>query len=70
LRTCVGSLSGSSREGSKDEAIGWEGWAGQDPDTGETAVVFTNTCADSGALFSALAVLDPGFQSLADLIDP
>jgi hypothetical protein len=27
--------------------------------------VFTNTCADSGALFSALGVIDPVFSSAA-----
>ncbi len=66
----LGIMQAGTQFGHEGEAIGWEGWAGHDPETGETAVVFTNTCADSGALFSALAVLDPGFQALADLIDP
>jgi len=66
----LGIMRAGTELGHEGEAIGWEGWAGHDPDTGETAVVFTNTCADSGALFSALAVLDPGFQDLADLVDP
>ena len=52
--------------GHEGEAIGWEGWAGHDPETGETFVVFTNTCSDSGALLSALAVLDPDVQGLAN----
>ena len=56
--------------GHEGEAIGWEGWAGHDPDTGESYVVFTNTCSDTGALFSALAVLDPGVQALAEGFDP
>lgn len=66
----LGIMQAGTQLGHEGEAIGWEGWAGHDPDTGETVVVFTNTCADSGALFSALAVLDPGFQAVADLIDP
>jgi D-alanyl-D-alanine carboxypeptidase len=56
--------------GHEGEAIGWEGWAGHDPDTDESYVVFTNTCSDGGALFSALAVLDPRVQALADALDP
>jgi hypothetical protein len=51
--------------GHEGEAIGWEGWAGRNPETGVSAVVFTNTCADSGALFSALSVIDPAFSSAA-----
>ena len=39
--------------GHEGEAIGWEGWAGHDPETGQTTVVFTNTCSDSTALFEA-----------------
>ncbi len=66
----LGIMQAGTQFGHEGEAIGWEGWAGHDPETGETAVVFTNTCADSGALFSALAVLDPEFQTVADLIDP
>jgi len=42
------------------------GRAGHDPETGQTTVVFTNTCADSTALFEAVAVLDPSVQPLAD----
>lgn len=55
--------------GHEGEAIGWEGWAGHDPATGEAFVVFTTTCSDGLALFSALAVLGPGVQELADLFD-
>jgi D-alanyl-D-alanine carboxypeptidase len=55
--------------GHEGEAIGWEGWAGHDPDSGETFVVFTNTCSDTGALLSALAVLDPDVQELAAQAD-
>jgi D-alanyl-D-alanine carboxypeptidase len=54
--------------GHEGEAIGWEGWAGHDPATGETYVVFTNTCADSGPLLSAVAVLDPAVQPIADAL--
>jgi len=49
--------------GHEGEAIGWEGWAGRNPESGVSAVVFTNTCADTGALFSALGVIDPEFRS-------
>ena len=52
--------------GHEGEAIGWEGWAGHDPATGESFVVFTNTCADSLPMLSALAVLDPSVQPLVD----
>lgn len=52
--------------GHEGEAIGWEGWVGHDPTKGESFVVFTNTCSDSAALFSALAVLDPGLQAMAE----
>ena len=61
----LGIMAVGTQFGHEGEAIGWEGWAGHDLDTGETAVVFTNTCADSGALFSALAVLDPSTRSRA-----
>ncbi len=50
--------------GHEGEAIGWEGWAGHDPDTGLSAVVATNTCSDSEALFDALGVLDPAIGQL------
>ncbi|MEA2025778.1 MAG: serine hydrolase [Chloroflexota bacterium] len=50
--------------GHEGEAIGWEGWAGHDPDTGLSAVIATNTCADTGALFQALGVLDPAIGQL------
>ncbi len=52
--------------GHEGEAIGWEGWAGHNPETGQTTVVFTNTCSDSTPLFEAVAVLDPDVQPLAD----
>ncbi len=55
--------------GHEGEAIGWEGWAGHDADTGESYVVFTNTCNDTAALFKALAVLDPGVQPLVDVLE-
>ncbi len=51
--------------GHEGEAIGWEDWAGRNPETGVSAVIFTNTCSDSGALFSALGVIDPAFSSAA-----
>jgi D-alanyl-D-alanine carboxypeptidase len=62
----LGIMRAGTELGHEGEAIGWEGWAGHDPDSGETFVVFTTTCSDSPALFSALAVLDPGMQQLAD----
>lgn len=65
----LGILQAGTQLGHEGEAIGWEGWAGHDPESGETFVVFTTTCSDSPALFSALAVLDPGMQQLADLFN-
>ena len=65
----LGIMQAGTQFGHEGEAIGWEGWVGHDPETGETFVVFTNTCSDTPALFSALAVLDPGVQDLADLLD-
>lgn len=65
----LGIMQAGTQLGHEGEAIGWEGWAGHDPESGESYVVFTNTCADTGALFSALAVLDPGMQGLAELLD-
>jgi D-alanyl-D-alanine carboxypeptidase len=55
----LGLMSFANIVGHEGEAIGWEGWAGTDPESGITAVVFTNTCSDSGALFQALGALDP-----------
>jgi D-alanyl-D-alanine carboxypeptidase len=66
----LGIMRAGTQLGHEGEAIGWEGWAGHDPETGETFVVFTTTCSDSPALFSALAVLDPGMQQLADAFNP
>lgn len=66
----LGILALESQYGHEGEAIGWEGWVGHDPAKGESFVVFTTTCSDTGALFSALAVLDPAIQTLADQIDP
>ena len=65
----LGIMRAGTQLGHEGEAIGWEGWPGHDPATGETVVVFTTTCSDSPALFSALAVLDPGMQSLADIFN-
>jgi D-alanyl-D-alanine carboxypeptidase len=65
----LGIMQAGTQLGHGGEAIGWEGWAGHDPESGETFVVFTTTCSDSGALFSALAVLDPGMQELADIFN-
>ena len=45
--------------GHEGEAIGWEGWAGHDPDSGITSVIFTNTCHDSSALLGAMQATDP-----------
>jgi D-alanyl-D-alanine carboxypeptidase len=65
----LGIMQAGTQLGHEGEAIGWEGWAGHDLESGETFVVFTTTCSDSPALFSALAVLDPGMQELADIFD-
>jgi D-alanyl-D-alanine carboxypeptidase len=65
----LGIMRAGTQLGHEGEAIGWEGWAGHDPATDETFVVFTTTCSDSPALFSALAVLDPGMQELADIFN-
>jgi D-alanyl-D-alanine carboxypeptidase len=65
----LGIMQAGTQFGHEGEAIGWEGWAGHDPEAGETFVVFTTTCSDSPALFSALAVLDPGMQQLADMFN-
>ena len=54
--------------GHEGEAIGWEGWAGHDLATGESYVVFTNTCADTVPLLSAVAVLDASVQPLVDAL--
>jgi D-alanyl-D-alanine carboxypeptidase len=65
----LGIMRAGTQLGHEGEAIGWEGWAGHDPESDETFVVFTTTCSDSPALFSALAVLDPGMQELADIFN-
>ena len=65
----LGVMRAGTELGHEGEAIGWEGWAGHDPDSGETFVVFTTTCSDGPALFSALAVLDSGMQQLADIFN-
>jgi len=57
----LGLIQFGNQVGHEGEAIGWEGWAGQDPETGLSAVVFTTTCSDSEAVFKALGVIDPGF---------
>jgi D-alanyl-D-alanine carboxypeptidase len=64
----LGIMQAGSQYGHEGEAIGWEGWAGHDHESGESFVVFTNTCSDSEALFSALAVLDPGLHELAQAL--
>jgi D-alanyl-D-alanine carboxypeptidase len=56
--------------GHEGEAIGWEGWVGQDPETGLSAVVFTTTCSDSAVVFKSLGVIDPGFKPTADALFP
>ena len=45
--------------GHSGEALGWEGYAVHDPETGVSLVIFTNTCGDSGALLPALFGLYP-----------
>ena len=59
FRYGLGIIQLANEWGHEGEAIGWEGWAGHDPDTGLSAVVATNTCSDAGVLLQALATLDP-----------
>lgn len=66
----LGLIRFGNQVGHEGEAIGWEGWVGQDPATGLNAVVFTNTCADSAIIFQALGVIDPGFKPTADAVFP
>ena len=66
----LGLLEFGNQVGHLGEAIGWEGWAGQDPETGLYAVVFTNTCKDAEVVFKALGVIDPGFAPTVDEIFP
>lgn len=55
----LGILQLTNQLGHEGEAIGWQGWVGHDPGRGESFVVFTNTCKDTGPMLKALAVLDP-----------
>jgi D-alanyl-D-alanine carboxypeptidase len=64
----LGVIRFGNQVGHEGEAIGWEGWAGQDPATGLNAVVFTTTCADSAVVFKALGVLDPAFAPTAKVL--
>jgi|GEM_PF-6239042 len=64
----LGMMQFSNQLGHEGEAIGWEGWAGHDPDTGLTVVVFTNTCSDSAAVFQALGAVDPVFAPTAEAL--
>jgi D-alanyl-D-alanine carboxypeptidase len=64
----LGMLRFGNQVGHEGEAIGWEGWVGQDPQTGLRAVVFTTTCSDSAVVFQALGVIDPGFAPTADAL--
>ena len=67
----LGLLQFGNQVGHEGEAFGCgEGWAGQDPETGLSAVVFTNTCADTEVVFKALGVLDPAFAPTADEVFP
>jgi D-alanyl-D-alanine carboxypeptidase len=66
----LGLIKLGNQVGHEGEAIGWEGWAGRDPETGLSAVVFTNTCSDSAVIFKALGVIDPGFAPTAEAIFP
>jgi hypothetical protein len=54
--------------GHQGEAIGWEGWAGHDPDTGLTAVLFTNTCSDIVEVLKGTGAVDPAFESYAEML--
>ncbi|MFN8623882.1 MAG: serine hydrolase domain-containing protein [Chloroflexota bacterium] len=61
----LGLIQFGDQVGHEGEAIGWEGWVGQHPATGRSAVVFTTSCADSEVVFRALAILDPAFAPTA-----
>ena len=61
----LGIIKFMSQIGHEGEAIGWEGWTGHDPDTGLTAVVFTNSCADLIQVIEGLSVVDPAFAPIA-----
>jgi D-alanyl-D-alanine carboxypeptidase len=54
--------------GHEGEAIGWEGWAGHDPDTGLTAVIFTSTCSDIVEVLEGTGAVDPAFESYAEML--
>jgi hypothetical protein len=54
--------------GHQGEAIGWEGWAGHDPDTGLTAVIFTITCSDIVEVLKGTGAVDPAFESYAEML--
>jgi hypothetical protein len=64
----LGLIRFGNQVGHEGEAIGWEGWVGQDPETGLSAVVFTTTCSDSAVVFKALGVIDPSFAPTADAL--
>lgn len=66
----LGIMRFGNQVGHEGEAIGWEGWVGQDPTTGLKAVVFTNTCKAGEPVFQALGVIDPGFKATADELFP
>lgn len=61
----LGIIQFMSQVGHEGEAIGWEGWAGHDPATGLTAVVFTNTCSVLIQVIEGLGVIDPAFAPVA-----
>jgi D-alanyl-D-alanine carboxypeptidase len=58
----------ANQVGHGGEAIGWEGWAGHDPETGLTAVVFTTTCSDAEVDYKVLGLIDPGFAPTVELL--
>jgi CubicO group peptidase (beta-lactamase class C family) len=58
----------SNEVGHEGEAIGWEGWAGHDPETSLTAVVFTNSCADLGEVLKGVDAVDPVFAPYGEMV--
>jgi len=48
--------------GHEGEAIGWEAWAGHNPETGATVVIATNGCSVGEDLLLAAGGLDPALM--------
>jgi D-alanyl-D-alanine carboxypeptidase len=55
----LGIIKAGPSYGHEGEAIGWEAWAGHNPETGVTVVLATNGCSVGGDLLLAAGGLDP-----------